>query len=46
MGLDHILTRCMMQEAVRSVLEEAHEGLAGGRMGLDATTKNVLEGLW
>lgn len=36
-----------MEEEVQSVLREAHEGLAGGHMGLDTTAQKVLlTGLW
>lgn len=47
MGPDQILQRCAMEEEIPSVLKEAHDGLAGGHMGLDATTRKVLlAGLW
>lgn len=42
MGPDHILRRCVMQEEVRSVLEEAHEALENNHMGPDVTARKVL----
>lgn len=36
-----------MEEEVRGVLKEGHDGLAGGHMGPNATTRKVLlAGLW
>lgn len=36
-----------MDEEIRGVLKEAHDGLAGGHMGPDATARKVLlAGLW
>lgn len=36
-----------MEEEISGVLKEAHDGLAGGHMGPDATTRKVLlAGLW
>lgn len=36
-----------MKEEIPSVLKEAHDGLAGGRMGPNATASKVLlAGLW
>lgn len=47
MGPDQILRRCVMEEEIPNVLKEAHDGLAGGRMGPDATARKVLlVGLW
>lgn len=42
MGPNQILRRRVMEEEVRGVLKEAHDGLAGGHMGPDATAKKVL----
>lgn len=47
MGPDQILRRCILEEEIQGVLREAHEGPAGGHMGLDTMARKVLlAGLW
>lgn len=41
-GPHRVLRRCIIEEEISGVLRESHEGLAGGHMGLDATTRKVL----
>ena len=47
MGLDQLLSRCVMEEEVQSVLQEVHEVPTGGHLGPDMTARKVLlVGLW
>jgi hypothetical protein len=47
MGPDEILRRCVMEAELPMILEEAHEGIAGGHYAGKATTQKVLRaGLW
>jgi hypothetical protein len=47
MGPDEILRRCVMEAEFPMILEEAHEGIAGGHYAGKATAQKVLRaGLW
>ena len=47
MGLNKILRRCLMEAEFPMILEEAHEGIAGGHYAGKATVQKVLRaGLW
>jgi hypothetical protein len=47
MGPDEILRRCVMEAERPLILNEAHEGIAGGHYAGKATTQKVLRaGLW
>jgi hypothetical protein len=47
MGPDEILRRCVMEEERPLILEEAHEGIAGGHYAGKETTQKILrDGLW
>ena len=46
-GPNQSLRRCILEEDIPKVLKEAHEGQAGGHMGLNTTARKiVLAGLW
>jgi transposase InsO family protein len=47
MGTDEILRRCVMEAEHPMILEEAHEGIAGGHYAGKSTAQKVLRaGLW
>jgi hypothetical protein len=47
MGPDEILRRCVMEAEIPLILEESHEGIAGGHYKGKKTTQKVLrDGLW
>jgi hypothetical protein len=47
MGADNILRRCRLEHKMPSILEESHEGIAGGHYVGKSTTQKVLHvGLW